>query len=272
MRVSANFVIKKCEEAGVSFWTASETAVKMRDFEFAGERELVKEIGETLRGINVPEAEQFDSYHSIEVRTSKNVLEGFDKNRIADSLVKETGIPKTIAQDIAREVELDIRRLQLKNISAALIREMASTALLQKRLADAKLKYTRVGLPVYDIRGIIKRQNIASPEELDLFLGKKMLEEYTLMRVLPEDVSTAYLDSDIFIHDIEHFSSCPTAYSADFRTVLKQGFEIPGFVKTGPAKKADVAASHAVRLLKAGKRFSGRGTGIDSFNFLMAPY
>ena len=92
---------------------------------------------------------------------------------------------------------------------------MVNTSLLQKRLADVKAKYSRVGLPVYDIKELIESVKLRTPYELNEFFGSKILAEYTLTKVLPQKVSDAFFNSDIYIHGLEQFITCPKSIQND---------------------------------------------------------
>lgn len=271
---SPNIVVKRCQQAGLSFWTASKAGLELKDriHSKMSDDDINLQITKVLRGIDGDAAARFESYHSIRVRTSKNVLESFDRFRITNSLVKETRVPRGVAEEIAQEVEDDIRRLQLTNISTPLIREMVNTTLIQKRLGGAKAKYTRVGLPVYDIREIVEKESLSHPYELNMLFGNRMLAEYALTRVLPQKISHAYLNSDIYVHSLEQFITCPISFQNDLRLFLKHGFALEGVVRTGPAKKAEVAISHAARILTTSRNYVSRGVGFDFFNIFMAPY
>ncbi len=271
---SPNIVIEKCEQAGLSFWTASKIALELKDRlqKRMSEDDINLQIANALRNVDADSAFQFESYHSIKVRTSKNVLEAFDRSKITNSLVKETRIPRPVAEEISEEVETDIRRLQLRNVSTPLIREMVNTTLIQKRLEDVKMQYTRIGIPVYDIKETIEREKQVSPYDMNQHFGNTILEEYTLTRVLPHTISDAYLNSDIFIHGLEQFITSPMTLQNDLRVFLKNGIFIEDLQRTGPAKKAEVAATHAVRVLSTSRKYVGKGVSADFFNIFMAPY
>lgn len=273
-RISPNLVIEKCQQAGLSFWTASRVALDLKESLHSrmDDDEINLHITNALRKIDGEAAAMFEGYHSIHVRTSKNMLEAFDRKKISDSLVRETRVPRSIAETIAQEVEEDIRRLQLKNISASLIREMVNANLIQKRMSDAKLKYTRVGLPVYDIKKILERETMPDPYQLNQMFGNKMFEEYTLTRILPSEISNAYLNSDIYIHALEHFITSPCTFQNDLRPFLRHGFSLGGVIDIGPAKYGEVAVLHAARVLLTSKRYVGRGVGLDFFNIFLSPY
>lgn len=273
-KYSPNIVIEKCQQAGLSFWTASKVALELQDrlHSRLGDEDLNLQITNSLKNFDQEAATQFETYHSIKVRTSKNVLESFDRSKITESLVKETRIPRAVAEEVAEDVENDIRRLQLKNVSTPLIREMVNATLLQKRLADVKARYSRVGLPVYDVKELIDNVKLRTPYELNEFFGNQMLAEYTLTRVLPQKISEAYYNSDIYIDSLEQFITCPRSMQNDLRPFFKEGVLVEDIIRTGPAKKADVAALHAVRVMLTSRNYVGRGAGIDFFNIFMAPY
>jgi len=273
-KISPNIVIEKCQQAGINFWLASKVALELKDSlsKRLSDDEINDKIAGALKRLETDAAIQFETYHSIHVRTSKNVIEPFDKKRIADSIMRETRLPRVVAEEIADEVESDIRRLQLKSISSPLVREIVNNKLLERKLVDAKVKYTRVGLPVYDITETIEKQRVASPYILNEMFGNSMMQEYTLTKMLPSKISEAYLNNDIHIHSLEKFITSPISMQNDLRWFFKNGFLLEDVVRTGPAKKADVAASHAARILLTSKRYVAGGVGFDFFNVFMAPY
>ncbi len=273
MTVSPNIVIKKCKQAGVSFWAASEAAVKLKnELDGLNEKQLVKKITKVLEEIDEEQANQFKDYHSIKVRTSKNVIEHFDKKKIAESLVRETKIPKAVAEDIASDVERDIRRFQLKDISSSLIREVVNATLLQKKLFNAKMNYSRIGLPVYDIKKITENRRERNPSLMNYLFGNKVMEEYTLTKVMPKKIKEAHLNSDIYIHSLSDFITKPESIQNNLMHFLKNGFSLNGVITTGPARKPTVAVLHAARALLTSRDYASKGVGFDHFNILIAPY
>ena len=273
MSVSPNIIIKKCKQAGVSFWAASKVAVQLKEeVKSLSEKQLIKKITESLRQIDEEQANQFEDYHSIRVRTSKNVIEHFDKKRITDSLIKETKIPKAVAEQIAQEVEMDIRRFQLKDISSSLIREVVNATLLQKKLFNAKINYSRIGLPVYDIKKITENRREKNPSLMNYHFGNKVMEEYILTKVMPKKIKEAHLNSDIYIHSLSDFITKPESIQNNLRYFLKNGFSLNEVITTGPAKKPTVAVLHAARALLTSREYASKGVGFDYFNILIAPY
>ena len=273
MAISPNVIMKKCKQAGVSFWAASEAAVKLKDeVGKLSEKQLLRKITEALKEIDEEQASQFEDYHSIKVRTSQNVIEHFNRKRITDSLVKETRMPKAVAEQIAQEVEMDIRRFQLKDISSSLIREVVNATLLQKKLFNAKVNYSRIGLPVYDIKKITDNRMEKNPSLMNYHFGKKVMEEYTLAKLMPKKIKEAHLNSDIYIHSLGDFITKPESIQNNLMYFLKNGFSLNEVITTGPAKKPTVAVLHAARALITSKNYASKGVGFDFFNILVAPY
>ncbi|HXK45526.1 MAG TPA: ATP cone domain-containing protein, partial [bacterium] len=91
---------------------------------------------------------------SLFVRTSGEDIVLWDIEKIVDSLVKETGMEQNIATFIATEVEKEIIASKVKNLTAPLIREMVNAKLVEFGMEDARRKYTRLGLPLYDVKNI----------------------------------------------------------------------------------------------------------------------
>jgi ribonucleoside-triphosphate reductase len=218
----------------------------------------------------------------LTVRTSRNMIEKFDRSKIVSSLVRETGIPKEVAEEIALEVEETIKRLKLKFISAPLIREIVNVKLLERGLEQARANYTRLGLPVYDTTQIIEkgvRENANlqhNPETIHKLVADWVMKEYALLKALPLHLADAHMRGEIHIHDLEYFVTRPYCFQHDLRWFLKNGLKVDGTGENtavaGPAKHAEVAILHAAKALAAAQTNFAGGQGLDFFNVWLAPY
>ena len=216
------------------------------------------------------------------VRTSQNTIEKFDKNKIVNSLIKETGISKELAEEIAKDVENIILRLNLKYISAPLIREIVNVKLLERGLEKERLNYTRLGVPVYDVTNIIEkgvRENANlqhNPETIHKLVADWVMKEYVLTKILPIHLADAHMRGEIHIHDLEYFATRPYCFQHDLRWFLKNGLKVDGTGENtavaGPAKHAEVAILHAAKALAAAQTNFAGGQGLDFFNVWLAPY
>ncbi len=271
---------EKCSRAGIDFWLASETALALEEQLKAGvtEEELNDLILDELRRRDKDSAKKFESHYKVYVRTTDGLLESFNKDLITESLVKETNLAKNVCEELADEVESDIRRLELKNVSAPLLREMVNSKLLERKYMQAKNMYTRIGLPIYDVNRIIEHSNMKSPnpDAIHKAFGDTIAAEYALMTLLPEDASRAHLEGSIHIHDLPYFATRPVSLQNDLRWFFRKGVVSDGLGKVtsvaGPARHPEVAISHAVRVLISGETHLSGGQSLDFFNFFLAPY
>ena len=101
---------------------------------------------------------------SVFVRTSTDDIVAWDKDKIVEALVRETGLKPEIAAIIAIEVDKQIRAMSVKTITAPLVRELVDVKLLEYGLEEARRKHTRLGVPLYDVNKIIAHKHaLASP-------------------------------------------------------------------------------------------------------------
>ncbi len=78
------------------------------------------------------------------VITSKGDLRRFNGENIAKSLVKETGLPETVAQDVGKAIIRKIAGLGLPEITTTYIRELCSVELTARGLHEARNKFIRL--------------------------------------------------------------------------------------------------------------------------------
>lgn len=80
-----------------------------------------------------------------------SIQEKFDPNRIYNSLLKETSISEENAKKVTEDVVRFLVSIDLKIVTAPLIREIANVQLLKLKLEKERLEYTRIGFPRYDL-------------------------------------------------------------------------------------------------------------------------
>lgn len=103
----------------------------------------------------------------------------FNKDKIRDSLMKETGLTKLIATDIALEVKRFVFTNNLKIVTAPLIREICNTFLLSRGLEKHRLLYTRIGIPYFDLQGVLLYdEKIIKHIEKEYYAVRKLIGEY----------------------------------------------------------------------------------------------
>lgn len=78
----------------------------------------------------------------------------FEPNKIYDSLLKETSISEENARKVTDNVVRFLVNINIKLITAPLIREVTNVQLLKLGLEKERLENTRIGFPRYDLAQI----------------------------------------------------------------------------------------------------------------------
>jgi ribonucleoside-triphosphate reductase len=278
-----NIITSDCVEAGVEFWTAAEVALEVSKDIFDGinSDEIQRKIMSALFSRNPEVAERYKRFHSMYVRTSSNTIERFDRKRIVNSLVKETTLPKEVAEIVARETEVELRRLNLDFTSGPLIREIVNVKLLEHGYEGARSDYTRLGMPVYDAAQFIESPpgvggRSGNPEAIHREMANSIFREYSLLKVLPLHLADGHMKGDLHIHGLEYFVTRPYTAIHDLRFFLKNGVTFVGSgpegLRAGPAKNAHTAVLQALKALIASSSSFSSSQGLHSFNVWLAPY
>lgn len=140
--------------------------------------------------------------------SSKSEINIWDKSKITDSLIKETGASGELAQDIADAVERKIFESNFGTITTSIIRELIDIELIERGLSMIHKKHSHIGLPIYDVEQIILSANkensntTHNPESINLTIAETILKEYALRKIFSEDVALAHLMGDIHLHDL----------------------------------------------------------------------
>jgi len=211
----------------------------------------------------------------IMVRTSRLAMEEFDRNKIALSLIKEANVPANLAQNIARETEKRLQEFKTKYLTAPLIREIVNTILLEKGLEEYRHKLTRLGVPVYDVTQLIKSTadaNTPSVEAVHKAAGDAVIEEYTLLNVLPRDISDAHMSGSIHLDNLGTWILKPNEIMHDLRFFLKNGTNTSTFSPSRPPKNLDSALATTLNMFKTASREISREQTVDFFNLFLAPF
>ncbi|MEM0313169.1 MAG: anaerobic ribonucleoside-triphosphate reductase [Candidatus Bathyarchaeia archaeon] len=212
----------------------------------------------------------------ILVRTSRYSLEEFDINRIANSLIKEAGMPADLAQKVAKETEKRLLKSRTKYLTAPLIREVVNAVLIERGLEEYRHKLTRLGLPVHDVTALMLG-NWEPGGKLSIYeeAGRTVFEEYTLLNVLPRDVSDAHLSGTIHLHGLGCWMLKPSEVIHDLRFFLKGGLnlESAGHLPSFPPPKSFEAALTLIHnvCLHSAREVDGAQT-LAYFNVFLAPY
>ncbi len=216
------------------------------------------------------------------VRTSKIEFESFDAEKIKESLSREVNLPSEDAERIARKVTDKVNRIGLSFLSSPLIRELVCVTLLEENLERERARYTRLGLPVYDVTTLVasgdkENANLQhNPETIHKLAADAVFSQYALLSTLSPHLADAHMSGEIHIHELEYFITRPFCQEHDLRFFLRTGLVVDGQgVHTsvaGPARHPEVAILHAAKALAAAQTNWAGGQGYDFFNVWLAPF
>ncbi len=236
------------------------------------------DLGRMLVDVAENIEERFFKRRKMMVRTSHAAMEEFDRNKIAESLVKEANVPHDLAQKIARETQGRLLKVRTKYLTAPLIREFVNAILIEKGLEEYRHKLTRLGLPVYDVTQLIKTMGTQAKSvgAIHEAAASSIIEEYTLLNVLPRDIADAHLSGSLHVSNLGYWVLKPNEFMHDLRFFLQHGLSLgrPNFAKVSyPPPKSFKAALLAVsNLLRiVGTEVAGE-QALDYFNVFLAPF
>ncbi len=232
----------------------------------------LKEKRQTLR-------EEFETTDmALFVRTSEEAMDGWDRQRIVDALIRETYVDIDTAREIAREVEELIATSKIKMITAPLIRELVDTKLIERGLEEARRMHTRLGMPLYDVDQLILHPNKENanvphgPEATNLTLAERIKKEYALLSVFSQEVADAHMRGDIHLHDLG-FIDRPYCSGQSLEYIKRFGLSLPNSIAMAkPAKHPEVLLAHMVKFAAALQSHFAGAIGWDSVNLFFAPY
>ncbi len=236
------------------------------------------DLGRTIIDMTEHIEKHFFKRKKMLVRTSRLAMEEFDRNKIIDSLAREANVPIDLAQKIARETEGRLSEFKTKYLTAPLIREFVNAVLVEKGLEEYRHKLTRLGLPVYDVTQLIQSKGTTSlgVEAVHKAAGDAVLEEYTLLNVLPRDIADAHLSGRLHLNNLGYWILKPNEFMHDLRFFLQHGLNLGRTSLIGlsslPPKSLESALSTVSNILKIASTETSGEQAFDYFNIFLAPF
>jgi anaerobic ribonucleoside-triphosphate reductase len=239
---------------------------------------VLTDLGRMMVDITEDIEQQFLKKRKMVVRTSRLAIEEFDRNKIVDSLVKEADVPIDLAQKIARETEGRLSEFKTRYLTAPLIREFVNAILVEKGLEEYRHKLTRLGLPVHDVTQLISlvSEKTLGVEAVHKAAGDAVIEEYTLLNVLPRDIADAHLSGKLHISHLGCWILKMNEFMHDLRFFLQHGtnlgridFMAPSYPPPKNLTSALLMASNVLKI--ASTEISGE-QAFDYFNIFLAPF
>jgi len=93
------------------------------------------------------------------VRTSGEDIVRWNRQRIVEALIRETGVDVDTAETISRDVEKQIVSSGISLLTTPLIRELVAAKLIERGLEQDRRMQALLGFPLYDVRHLIFLQN-----------------------------------------------------------------------------------------------------------------
>lgn len=215
---------------------------------------------------------------SLFVRTSDLEMREWDRQKIVDALILETGINPEIAKIIGLEVEKQLMSSPTRIITAPLVRELVDVKLIEYGLEDIRKKHTRLGSPLYDVRQIILNRNKENanvpfnPEATNLTLAENIKKEFALLEVFPQDIADAHIQGEIHLHDLG-FIDRPYCSGQSLEYVKKFGLDLPNALSIAkPAKHPEVLLAQMLKFSAALQGHFAGAIGWDAVNLFFAPF
>jgi len=212
------------------------------------------------------------------VRTSREEVDQWNRQRIVDTLIRETGIDLETATAISKDVEKGLFASGVSVLTTSLVRELVDAKLVERGLEKARRMHARLGFSLYDVDRLILHQNKEDanvphgPEGTNLVLAQGIKREYALHSIFPQEISDAHILGDFHIHGLGYIDR-PFAICQSLGYLKKYGLNLPHSLTVAkPAKHAEVLLAHMVRF---GAILQGYFAGIIGWNFVnlsFAPY
>lgn len=114
-----------------------------------------------------------------EVLRSKGV-QPFNPEKIRDSLIKETECSVEIANFLTQKVCSFLIASRIERVTGPLIREVCCVIALMHEFPEIRKKYSRVGMPPYEIDKILKKHPVKATQ----ILGDHMIKEHYALKRL----------------------------------------------------------------------------------------
>lgn len=270
---------------GAPLWAAEKIAsyVATAAYDGISTAEIKMLVYDNLKKIDVKAADKYLATNHLKVRTTRDTIEPFDKTKIEKTLIVETDASKELAEEIANDAWKELKKLDVEYLTAPMIREIVNTKLVEHGLETLRRKYTRVGIPVYNITNLIQngsRDNanmIHNPETVHKYVADEALKQYALLHILPNELADAHMGGDLHIHDLEFFAGRPiNCLQHDLRMFIRNGLKVDGTGDhtsvAGPPNHIETLMNHSGEIMLAAQQNMSGGQSMSLWNVFVAPF
>lgn len=219
----------------------------------------------------------------IEVRTSDDTIEPFDKEKIVKSVMRETGVDSEKAREVAERVTHTLSVSKPSYLTTSLIRDLVKAQFIEKQEELSYARSKTIGVPVFDIEDTIFNPNrdnanmIHNPETIHKHFADRLMKDYALQHLLPHKLADAHMRGEIHIHDLEFFADRPlNCLQHDLRYFIRYGLLVDGTGDhtsvAGPPKHLETLMNHSGEVMLAAQQNMSGGQSISLWNVFAAPF
>lgn len=212
------------------------------------------------------------------VRTSGAETAPWNRQRIVDALLRETGVDYPTAEAVSKEVEKQIVASGLTRLTTTLVRELVDARLLERGLEQARKMHATLGFPMFDVRQLLLHENKENanvphgPEGTNLILAEGIKREYALHDVFSQDICDAHIAGDLHLHGLGYIDR-PYSSINSLEYIKRFGLDLPHAMTVAhPARHAEVLLAHMVRFSAVLQGLYGGLISWDMVNISFAPY
>lgn len=202
----------------------------------------------------------------------------WDRAQVAAILVREADLARDAAAAIAAEVEELILRGGFRQVTTALVRELAGARLIERGWHSAHTRHARLGVPLYDAEQLIALPGLdapplsASPRQSDHLLAERVKREFALTRVFSHGVAEAHLDGTLHLEGLGQVDRLHTlVLSPDW--VARFGAPRPGHaLPAAPPAYLEAFVVHLARTHALLSEYALKPVEWDALNLHVAPF
>ncbi len=235
----------------------------------------------SLDAVNVISEEQTKDSTDIHLFVSaptQGLTSKWDRQKIIEALMNETGITKEEAESIAVSVEKKVLGSGMKTITVSLVRELVDNELFERGLGKKLEKQQTLGIPSFNLNQIIftksnENSNIAAnnPEAVNMEIAEVILKQYALKEIFSKDVADAHMGGAIHIHNLGMpIRVYCSAHSPEY--LKKYGLRLLNLsTASTPAKYAGTLTGHINTFLASMQAYYAGALGLAYINIFYAP-
>jgi ribonucleoside-triphosphate reductase (formate) len=240
------------------------------------------------------------SYNKMvaQIRKRSGQVVPFDTEKIIEAIwqaVKSVGgEDRTRAEHLGRMVvKITDEKFKERVPSVEEVQDIVEKVLIEEghaKTAKSYILYRKSHQELREIRGIFDTINVVedyvglkdwavkensnmgfSLQGLNNYIAEKIIKNYWLNRIYPEDIKKAHENADIHIHDLGTLG--PYCVGWDLRDLLLQGFTgVSGKVQSKPAKHLRTVLGQIVNFFYTLQGESAGAQAFSNFDTLLAPF